>query len=82
MFVDEADALVCYWSSDPTSPKSAGLPTLDDLYAWSNGSVAAYKHAAQIMAAKGKRLVVSLKNGFEGSNPVNAKVFFFWPLFL
>ena len=27
VFVDEADALVCYWSDDPTSPKSAGLPT-------------------------------------------------------
>ena len=59
VFVDEADALICYWSNDPSSPKSAGLPTLDDLYAWSNGSVAAYKQAAAIMAAKGKRLVIS-----------------------
>ena len=33
VFVDEADALICYWSSDPSSPKSARLPTLDDLYA-------------------------------------------------
>jgi hypothetical protein len=33
-----------------------------------------YKQAAQILAAKGKRLVVSLKNGFNGAAPVNAKV--------
>ena len=39
VFVDEADALVCYWS--PSGPKNAGLPTLDDVYAWSNGSVLA-----------------------------------------
>jgi hypothetical protein len=39
VFVDEADALVCYWS--PSGPKNSGLPTLDDVYAWSNGSVLA-----------------------------------------
>lgn len=72
VFVDEADALVCYWSQGSSAQKL--LPTLDDVYAWSNGSVLAYKSAAKIMAAKGKRLVVSLKNGFEGASPVNQKV--------
>lgn len=33
-----------------------------------------YRQAAMIMAAKGKRLVVSLKNGFEDATPVNQKV--------
>ena len=39
VFVDEADALVCYWG--PDGPKSSGLAALDDVYAWSNGSVLA-----------------------------------------
>ena len=33
-----------------------------------------YRLAATIMAAKGKRLVISLKNGFEDASPVNQKV--------
>ena len=33
-----------------------------------------YRQAAAIMAAKGKRLVVSLKNGFADASPVNQKV--------
>ena len=33
-----------------------------------------YRQAAAIMAAKGKRLVVSLKNGFVDASPVNQKV--------
>lgn len=37
-------------------------------------SVATYRHAASILAAKGKRLVVSLKNGYRGATPVNAKI--------
>jgi hypothetical protein len=72
VFVDEADALVCYWPG-PKDSKSA-FASLEDLYRWSNGSVMAYKQAAQILASKGKRLVVSLKNGFNFASPVNAKV--------
>ena len=39
-----------------------------------NASVATYRHAASILASKGKRLVISLKNGYEGAAPVNAKI--------
>ena len=35
---DEADALVCHWSA---GAGDEGLRTIDDLYAWSNGSVRA-----------------------------------------
>merc|ERR1712060_86234 len=41
--------------------------------AWSNGSVDAYRRAAALLNSKGKRLVVSLKNGFVGSTPIAAK---------
>jgi len=71
VFVDEADAIVCTWSA---TGRTNGLPTIEDVYAYSNGSVLAYKQAASILAAQGKRLVVSLKNGYIGSSPVNAKI--------
>ena len=72
VFVDEADAIVCTWGG--AQGRDNGLPTLTDVYAWSNGSVLAYRQAAAILAAQGKRLVVSLKNGYAGSAPVNAKI--------
>jgi hypothetical protein len=59
------------WSA---GSRTNGLPTVADVYAYSNGSVLAYRQAAAILAARGKRLVVSLKNGYEGATPVNAKV--------
>jgi hypothetical protein len=33
--------MVCYWSPGGGT-RSSGLPTIEDVYAWSNGSVLAY----------------------------------------
>ena len=49
------------------------LPTVDDRYAWPNGSLDAYRRSAALLNARGKRLVVSLKNGFVGAAPIAAK---------
>lgn len=61
VFVDEADALVCYWS--PAGPKSAGLQTLDDVYAWSNGSVLAY--VSSLRVPRSRRLAKLLSMGLS-----------------
>ena len=65
VFVGEGDSVVCIGHPD--------LPTLADRYAWSNGSLSAYRRAAALLDSRGKRLVVSLKNGFVGAAPVAAK---------
>ena len=54
-------------------PGHPGLPNLAERYAWSNGSVDAYRRSAALLAENGKRLVVSLKNGFRGAAPIAAK---------
>lgn len=51
VFVDEADALVCYWA--PSSTKNAGLQTLNDVYAWSNGSILACVHVPCLEILRG-----------------------------
>ena len=65
VFVDEGDSIACIGHPD--------LPTLADRYAWSNGSVDAYRRSAALLDSHGKRLVVSLKNGFVGAAPIAAK---------
>ena len=65
VFIDEGDSIAMFGHP--------GLPTLADRYAWSNGSVDAYRRSAQLLADNGKRLVVSLKNGFRGAAPIAAK---------
>ena len=65
VFVDEGDSVACLGHP--------ALPTVDDRYAWSNGSLDAYRRSAALLNARGKRLVVSLKNGFVGAAPIAAK---------
>ena len=66
VFIDEGDAIMC-----------RGHPALSDvneLYRWSNGSVEAYRRSAARLAAAGKRLVLLLKNGFEGAAPISTNI--------
>ena len=65
VFIDEGDSITMFGHP--------GLATIEDRYAWSNGSVDAYRRSAALLAENGKRLVVSLKNGFDGAAPIAAK---------
>ena len=65
VFIDEGDSIAMFGHP--------GLPTLEDRYKWSNGSVDAYRRSAALLAKNGKRLVVSLKNGFRGAAPIASK---------
>ena len=66
IFVDEGDSIQCRGH--------AGLPTAADRMAWSNGSVLAYRCIANKLAAKGKRLVLSLKSGYSGAAPIAVRI--------
>ena len=65
VFIDEGDSVACYGHPDP--------PNLEEQFKWSNGSLDAYRRSAAMLNAKGKRLIVSLKNGFRGAAPIAAK---------
>ena len=58
-------------------PRAAGQRAADGgrcLRAVERLGTVAYRQAAAILSAQGKRLIRSLKNGYEGAAPVNAKV--------
>ena len=58
VFIDEGDSVACYGHP--------ALPNLEEQFRWSNGSLDAYRRSAAMLNARGKRLIVSLKNGFVG----------------
>lgn len=66
VFVDEGDAVQCRYQQFPA------LKSLADVYAYTNGSVEVYRRAAAVLAAHGKRLILSLKNGKPG--PIEYKI--------
>eukprot|EP01043_Picozoa_sp_COSAG02_P081295 COSAG02_NODE_19784_length_864_cov_1010.282353_1_plen_271_part_01 len=65
VFIDEGDSVACYGHPD--------LPNMTEQFKWSNGSLDAYRRSAAMLNSKGKRLIVSLKNGFVGAAPIAAK---------
>jgi len=66
VFIDEGDSIQCRGHS--------ALSTLEDIYEYSNGTVEVYRRAAAVLAAAGKRLVLSLKNGISGASPIAVKI--------
>ena len=68
VFVDEGDAVQCRWTQYP------GLTSLSEVYRYTNGSAEVYRRAAAVLAAKGKRLILSLKNGIPGAAPIAERI--------
>ena len=68
VFIDEGDAVQCRWTQFPA------LRNLSDVYAYANASVQVYRRAARVLADRGKRLILSLKNGMRGAAPIAIRI--------
>ena len=65
VFFDEGDSLACQYSCE----RYGTCKTMPDAVAWQQGAIKAWLGAAKVMAAAGKRAILSSQNGFKGSTP-------------
>ena len=65
MFFDEGDSFACQYSC-----KANNLcKTMPNATAWHKGDIAAWVGAAKVMAAAGKRAILSSQNAFAADSP-------------